>query len=96
MSDWRDLHGYYTSNKPCVVCGSTDRIGDEPRFGYSVCEEHSHMPPCKPPRSDTINRIEVIDGEGRQFVKYLDNDSIVDLHYQDGGKTLKIFLKEKT
>lgn len=45
--DWRDSQGYYPSNKSCVVCGSTDKIGAEPRFGYSICEKHSHLPPTE-------------------------------------------------
>jgi hypothetical protein len=52
----------------------------------------SLIPKCKPPRSETINRIEVIGEDGREFVKYLDKDCKVELSYQDGGKTLKLFL----
>ena len=43
----------------------------------------------------TINRIEVIGTEGRLFVKHLDDDCIAEVKYQDGGKTLKVFLKGK-
>jgi len=52
------------------------------------------MPKCKPPRSETINRIEVIGPEGRMYVKYLDKECKVEVNYQDGGKTLKLFLME--
>jgi len=37
-----------------------------------------------------VTRVEVI-GEGREFVKY-DMDG-VSISFQDGGKTLKVFLK---
>jgi recombinational DNA repair protein (RecF pathway) len=47
MSDWRDTKGYYPTEVPCVICGSTDNIGSEPRFGYSVCEEHSKLSPVE-------------------------------------------------
>lgn len=45
-----------------------------------------------------VTRVEVIDhtkdGEGRAFVKWQDNLEVT-LSYQDDGRTLKIFLKEK-
>ena len=43
-------------------------------------------------RDKTINRFEVIDETGRVIVKY---DVSVELNYQDDGKTLKVFLKDK-
>tara|TARA_R110000772_G_scaffold94409_2_gene192278 strand:+ start:1062 stop:1259 length:198 start_codon:yes stop_codon:yes gene_type:complete len=43
-------------------------------------------------RDKTINRFEVIDETGRVVVKY---DVSVELNYQDDGKTLKVFLKDK-
>lgn len=42
--DWRTT-GFYSSDKPCDICGSIECIGIEPRFGYSTCEEHSKLPP---------------------------------------------------
>lgn len=45
-----------------------------------------------------VNRVEVIDhtpeGEGRVFVKWTEGDFEFETSVQDGGKTLKIFLKE--
>ena len=43
-------------------------------------------------RDKTINRFELIDETGRVVVKY---DVSVELNYQDDGKTLKVFLKDK-
>ena len=43
-------------------------------------------------RDKNINRFEVIDETGRVVVKY---DVSVELNYQDDGKTLKVFLKDK-
>ena len=43
-------------------------------------------------RDKNINRLEVIDETGRVVVKY---DVSVELLYQDDGKTLKVFLKDK-
>lgn len=39
-----------------------------------------------------INRFEVIGKNGREFVEYADYDS-VEVHLQDNGKTMKVFLK---
>jgi len=41
-----------------------------------------------------ITRIEIIDETGRIFVRTLDNEKIVTLS-QDGGKTIKIFIKKE-
>lgn len=47
-----------------------------------------------------VNRVEVIDhtktGKGRDFVKWEDFDFEVGFDQQDGGRTLKIFLSERT
>ena len=43
-------------------------------------------------RDKNINRFEVIDETGRVVVKY---DVSVELNYQNDGKTLKVFLKDK-
>lgn len=43
--DWRRRGGFYASTKPCRVCGTTERTGIEPRFGYVVCEVHQNTPP---------------------------------------------------
>ena len=44
--DWRNA-GYYISEEACCICKSTTKIGMEPRFGYSVCEEHAKWSPVK-------------------------------------------------
>ena len=43
-------------------------------------------------RDKNINRFELIDETGRVIVKY---DVSVELNYQDDGKTLRVFLKDK-
>lgn len=43
-------------------------------------------------KTDKVTRFEVIDETGRAIVKY---DVSVELSYQDDGKTLKVFLKDK-
>jgi hypothetical protein len=47
-TDWRDF-SFYPSTKPCVVCGSTEQTGTEPRFGYTVCEIHKDVRPVDIP-----------------------------------------------
>lgn len=43
---------------------------------------------------DTITRLEIIDENGRSYVKY--NISDMEFSLQDDAKTLKIFLKIKS
>lgn len=43
-----------------------------------------------------VNRIEVIDGTGRAYVKYLDKDEQVNYSLQDDNRTLKVFIDQKT
>jgi hypothetical protein len=40
-----------------------------------------------------VNRIEVIDEKGRSYVNW-DKRNKVELHYQDEGRTLKIFISK--
>ena len=40
-----------------------------------------------------VARVEVIDGTGRGYVKYLDDTEFVWLSYQDDGRTLKVFIE---
>jgi hypothetical protein len=42
---------------------------------------------------NSINRVEVIDENGRSYVNWKENN-IVDLSYQDNNRTLKIFIKD--
>jgi hypothetical protein len=39
-----------------------------------------------------VSRVEVIDGTGRGYVKYLDDNEFAWLSYQDDGRTLKVFV----
>lgn len=41
-----------------------------------------------------INRLEVIDENGRAFVKYLDKDEKVRYDLQDDNRTLKVFIEK--
>jgi len=42
------------------------------------------------------NRVEVIDKDGRNYVRYLDAGETVKFSLQDDNKTLKIFIDDKT
>jgi len=42
-----------------------------------------------------VNRVEVIDETGRGYVKYLDAEQFAWLCYQDGGRTLKVFIEDQ-
>lgn len=42
-------------------------------------------------RAKTVDRFEVIDSQGRIYVKY---DVSIELSYQDGDKTLKVFVED--
>lgn len=39
-----------------------------------------------------VTRLEIIDNEGRVFVKYYEQPMYIQESYQDGGRTLKLFL----
>ena len=43
-----------------------------------------------------ISRIEVIGPDGREYVRYLDDNEATLIGVQDRGKTLKLFIKEKS
>jgi len=35
----------YKSNKPCIVCKQFKNNQEEPRFLYTVCEDHQNIAP---------------------------------------------------
>ena len=37
----------YPSDKKCVVCGGKKNNQIEPRFFYTVCEDHQGVPPTE-------------------------------------------------
>ncbi len=37
-------------------------------------------------------RVEVIDDNGRSYVKYLKKDQLVEISMQDDGRTMKVFI----
>lgn len=41
-----------------------------------------------------FTRVEVIDEQGRSYVKYLSDSQCVTLSVQDGGRTLKVFIDD--
>ena len=43
---------------------------------------------------DRITRVEVIDENGRSYVNW-NKDNKVEIAYQDGGRTMKIFIGKK-
>jgi hypothetical protein len=45
--------------------------------------------------TDKINRVEIIDENGRVYVKYLPAHKEVVLSFQDDDRTLKVFIQEK-
>ena len=45
--------------------------------------------------TDKLTRVEVIDQEGRSYVNWDDNNK-VELSFQDDGKTLKVFISNRT
>lgn len=36
----------YPSKQPCVVCEQHKNNQSEPRFSYTVCEDHQNIPPA--------------------------------------------------
>lgn len=45
--------------------------------------------------TDKVNRVEVIDENGRSYVKYLPAHKEVVLSFQDDDRTLKVFIQNK-
>jgi hypothetical protein len=43
-----------------------------------------------------VNRVEVIDEDGRSYIKYLDNNQKVRYSIQDNSRTLKVFIQRIT
>lgn len=43
---------------------------------------------------ERVTRVEVIDENGRSYVNW-NKDNIVEAVTQDGGRTLKVFIKQK-
>jgi hypothetical protein len=59
------------------VCKTTNWIE-----GYTQCQEDNN--------TSKVTRVEVVDETGRVYSKW---DCTVELSYQDGGRTLKVFVK---
>jgi hypothetical protein len=45
--------------------------------------------------TDKVTRVEIIDQDGRSYVNWNDNNK-VELSFQDNGKTLKVFISNRT
>lgn len=45
--------------------------------------------------TDKVTRVEVIDEQGRSYVKYLASHREVVLSFQDDDRTLKVFIQDK-
>jgi hypothetical protein len=43
-----------------------------------------------------VTRVEVIDEDGRSYIKYLDNNQKVRYSIQDNSRTLKVFIQRIT
>jgi hypothetical protein len=45
--------------------------------------------------TDKVTRVEVIDQDGRSYVHWDDNNTKVELSFQDDGRTLKVFISNR-
>jgi vacuolar-type H+-ATPase subunit E/Vma4 len=82
ISDLRSCH----KNDNCVEFGELIES-----YVYEWTED-AHTSEPHADRPDTVTRLEVIDSEGRIYVKH---DVSVELSYQDDNRTLKIFVSER-
>ena len=57
LNDWRKVKGFYPVTSKCCVCQQPGENGMEPRFLYTVCEEHSDTPPVEVSRAVESNRL---------------------------------------
>lgn len=93
-------------NHPCEFPRNCQHVGAQSnaiiQYLDEQAEQHDHIQDAPKMVAEgpieKVNRFEVIDhtsgGEGRVFTKWLDN-LVVELSYQDDGRTLKVFLSEK-
>ena len=44
---------------------------------------------------ESVNRVEVVDGTGRAYVKYLKQGEVVRYSMQDENRTLKLFIQQE-
>ena len=65
------------------VC-TIDEIAEENEFLKARIEELQN-------KLSTVTRVTVVTREGREYEKWLEEDSEFMLEYQDGGRTLKLF-----
>ena len=72
-------HGMYVDGMNCGYMAIHNAIFDG--------EEYQKM--------RAVNRFEVIDENGRAYVKYLDKDEGIKYNLQDEDKTLKVFIDKK-
>lgn len=56
---------------------------------YQMVDALERQVDCK-----QVSRVEVIDGTGRGYVKYLNEDQYAWLSFQDDNQTLKVFIHE--
>lgn len=73
-------------------------VSDEDAFNAAIMAMEEYAAQIKGSsgiQEHLINRVEVIDGKGRSYIKWKDKSQIaVSLSVQDEGRTLKIFIKE--
>ena len=62
--------------------------------GIPKVDGRTPMPPCKPPRSEKVYRVEIIGPAGRIYYHTCPLGSKPDVLYQDEGKTMKIYLRQ--
>lgn len=51
------------------------------------------IPECKPPRSETFNKLEVYGTSGKLYSASYNNNMKHEIVWNDGGRTLKLFLR---
>lgn len=59
------------SKAKCCVCDGHKNNQSEPRFGYTVCEDHQHVPPAylgQAQRAYAMGLVSVITIDGRDFI----------------------------
>lgn len=61
-------------------------ITDAVTYGYTQCQQDMS-------KDQTLTRFEVIDENGRVYVKNSLYNCHLELSYQDDGRTLKVFIK---
>lgn len=82
----KNIMSYFNSNNPHEFVAKHEFPNLKP-------SSPPKMPKCKPPRSETFNKLEVYGPSGKLYSSSYYNNMKHEIVWNDGGRTLKLFLR---